>query len=592
MFQENNFVRKILNVIIFLFMVMVLFWYGYEGKENNVPKALQGEIDLSKCNFEKYGLVNLDGQWELYWGELLEPSDFKDGHKNGAKDFFIIPSLLKTTVNNKSLPKFGYGTMRLLIKMPPNKERIYGIKTKSILCASKVWINGQLVTSAGIVGTEADNASGSFEHQMAFFNNDGSEVEIIVQMSNFNNVTGNVASICLGTDSEIKREYNICVASDTFIIGALFIMAMYHFALYYKRPKYKAPLYFGIFCLLISIRNALVGERIIFDVFPSIPFGLFNKIVYLTVYLGFPFIVMFFKELFPKQFSAKIIYPMNIISALISIVTVFSDIKVYDTFLIYYEICIIMISIYILYIIIKGVMNKNQGALIILFGFIAFLTTSVHDMLLQFGIFNTRSLVPFGFFVFIFSQSYILAARFSDAFIENERLIEENKAVYMDELTGILNRRGFYEQGGELFEDAMVTGESFILFYADLNKFKSINDSFGHKEGDEAIKQTAFLIKNSFGKDDIVARMSGDEFVAIAVNKESEEEADKIMEIIRSNFHKYNLHSKKMYKLSICIGYSIYRPNSVITFDELIGLADTMLYDNKSKIKKEDLLRG
>lgn len=585
MFRKNNFIRKILNVIIFLFIGMVLFGYSYEGKENSPPKAFQGEIDLSKCNFEKDGLVKLDGQWELYWGELLEPSDLKDGHENGSKDFFIIPNLLKTTVNNKSLPKFGYGTMRLRIKMPLNSKGIYGIKTKSILCASKIWINGQLVTSAGIVSTDADNASGSFEHQMAFFSNDGSEVEIVVQMSNFNNVTGNIASICLGTDSKIKREYNVGVAGDTFIIGALFIMAMYHFSLYYKRPKYKAPLYFGVFCLLISLRNALVGERIIFDVFPSISFSLFNKIVYLTVYLGFPFIVMFFKELFPKQFSLKIIYSLNIISALISIVTVFSDIKVYDTFLIYYEICIIMISSYILYVIIRGGIDKNQGALIILFGFIAFLTTSVHDMFLQIGIFNTRSLVPFGFFIFIFSQSYILAARFSDAFIENERLIEENKAVYADELTGILNRRGFYEQGGQLFDDAVMTGESFILFYADLNKFKSINDSFGHKEGDEAIKETAFLIKNSFGKDDIVARMSGDEFVAIAVNKESEEEAEKIMDVIKSNFHKYNLHSKKAYKLSICIGYSIYRSNSVTTFDELISVADTMLYDNKSKRK-------
>lgn len=581
MFQKNNLFRKILSIIIFFLMVIILFWYSYEGKEINQPKALQGEIDLSKCNFERDGLVKLDGQWELYWGELLEPSDFKDGHPNGSKDFFTIPNLLETTVNNKSLPKFGYGTMRLLIKMPLNEEKVYGIKTKSILCASKVWINGQLVASAGTVSTEAGNDNGSFEHQMAFFNNDGSEAEIVVQMSNFNNVTGNIASICLGTDSQIKREYIIGVASDTFIIGALFIMASYHFALYYKRPKYKAPLYFGVFCLLVSLRNTLVGERIIFDVFPSISFSLFNKIVYLTVYMGFPFIVMFFKELFPKQFSAKIIYSMNIISTLISMVTVVLDIKVYDTFLIYYEICIIVISIYILCVIIKGVINNNQGALIILLGFIVFLTTSVHDMLLQIGIFNTRSLVPFGFFIFIFSQSYILAARFSDAFTENERLVEENKAIYIDELTGILNRRGFYKQGGDLFKAALITGGRFTLFYADLNKFKNINDSFGHQEGDEAIKRTAYLINNSFGNDDIVARMSGDEFVAIAVNKASEEEAEKIIENIKSNFYKYNLNSKKPYALSICVGYSIYKAGIAVTFDELIQTADAMLYDKK-----------
>lgn len=169
-------------------------------------------------------------------------------------------------------------------------------------------------------------------------------------MSNFNNVTGKVSSIFLGNDNQIKREYIIGMPSDTFIIGALFIMAMYHFPLYYKRQKYKATLYFRVFCFL-----------------------------------------------------------------------------------------------YVLIIIIKDTINNNEGALILLLGFIILLIASVHDMLLQAGLLYTRSIVPFGFFIFIFSQSYILASRFSDAFLKIERLVEDNKAVYIDELTGILNRRVFYE---------------------------------------------------------------------------------------------------------------------------------------------------
>jgi diguanylate cyclase (GGDEF) domain len=79
--------------------------------------------------------------------------------------------------------------------------------------------------------------------------------------------------------------------------------------------------------------------------------------------------------------------------------------------------------------------------------------------------------------------------------------------------------------------------------------------------------------------------MSGDEFVAITVNKSSEEDAEKIIEHIESNFSKYNLSSKKTYKLSISIGYSIYRSNVVTSFDELIQNADNMLYDKKKIIK-------
>ncbi|WP_161487004.1 diguanylate cyclase [Clostridium magnum] len=571
-------------MIILLLILTILFLCGCEGKKSIAPKASQGIIDLSNWNFQKDGLAKLDGQWELYRGELLEPKDFKNNNKKPL-DFFKVPNSFVNTVNNNKLPKFGYGTMRLVIKTKGNDDSLYGIKTQSILSASKIWVNGQLVASSGTVGKDANTAIESFEHQIAFFKNDNREIELVIQTSNFNNVTGKIQSVFLGTDTQIKRAYIVNVASDAFIIGCLFIMGIYHFALYYKRRKYKAPLYFGVFCLIVALRNVLVGERIIFDVFPNIPFNLFNKIAYLTVYIGIPFIVMFFKELFTEEFSFKMVRLMKIVSLLISLVTIFTNIEFYETFLIYYEIWTLVLFIYILFITIKAVIKKKQGALMILFGFIVFLITAFHDMILHAGLLHTNSLIPFGFFIFIFSQSYMLAAKFSDAFVKIEKLVEENKAVYIDELTGILNRRGFYEQGGNLFKAALITGGRSTLFFGDLNKLKTINDSFGHKEGDEAIRSTAHLLKNTFGKDDIVARMSGDEFIAISVNKASEEEAKKIIERVNINFHKHNSSSNKPYELSISMGYSICLPTVNTTFEELIHQADTMLYDAKTIIK-------
>lgn len=79
-------------------------------------------------------------------------------------DYIDIPNSLKTTVNNNNISKYGYGTMQLVIKMMPSQDKIYGIKTQSILSASKVWINGKLVTSAGLVSKDANNAIGTFQH--------------------------------------------------------------------------------------------------------------------------------------------------------------------------------------------------------------------------------------------------------------------------------------------------------------------------------------------------------------------------------------------------------------------------------------------
>ncbi|WP_160680361.1 diguanylate cyclase [Clostridium sp. C8-1-8] len=584
MVQKDNLLRKRKSLVLMvLFLIIFIIFGSISTGKSEIAKASDGRIDLSSWNFEKDGLAKLDGQWEIYSGELLEPKDFKQGNYDKASvDYFQVPSSFVTTVNKKKLPKFGYATLRLKVKLKPNEDALYGIKSQYILSASKIWINGQLVTSTGKISRDADSALGSFEHQIAFFKNDGAENEIVIQMSNYNNVTGKVQNIYIGYNKQLKNDYIRSVVSDAFIIGCLFIMGIYHFALYYKRPSNKATLYFGVFCLLIALRNAIVGERIIFDVFPNISFSLFNKLAYLTVYCSLPFIIMFFKEILGNQISSKLVKLMNIISIVVSLVTIFTRIQIYDNFLLYYEIWILALFVYILYMIIKAVMNKNQGALIILFGFTVFVISVIHDIILQAGIIYTNSLIPAGFFIFIFSQSYLLASNFSDAFMEVEKLVEENKAVYTDELTGLLNRRGFYERGEALFKDCLENENSFTLFYGDLNKLKIINDTFGHKEGDEAIKRTASLLRRSFGKEDIVARVSGDEFIAIALNKSSNEDARSLIENINNNFQVYNATAKKPYRLSISLGYSICTPDESTYFEAVINEADDMLYEAKA----------
>lgn len=566
-------------------ILLVILFRGCLSKAASVPYASKGILNLKNWNFDKAGSVKLDGQWELYWGQLLTPKDFSVNPSLTTNKYIGIPGALISSTNK--LSKQGYGTIRLKIKTNDNliNEIQYGIRTEYILSASKIWVNGVLVSSVGVVGKNANNSVESYERQLIFFGNKGNDIEIVIQMSNFNNITGKIKSIYLGSNKQIKRDYIKSVALDAFIIGCLFIMGIYHFILYYKRRKYKAPLYFGIFCLLAAARNILVSQRLIFEIFPNISFGIFNKMAYLTVYLSVPFIVMFFKEIFGEKIPAKIVELLKIISIVISIVTILFNIEFYDKFLKFYEISVILVFVYILLIIVKIAINKNQSAFIILIGLIVFLITVIHDMLIQSGLVFTTSLAPSGLVFFVFLQSYMLAAEFSKAYADKEKLVEENKAMFIDELTGILNRKGFYEHGSKLFEAAQITGSRFAIFYGDLNKFKNINDSFGHKEGDIALITTAQIIKNSFGKDDIVARMSGDEFTVIAVNK-SLDEAKDVLKLVINNFDEYNSSSNKPYKLSIGFGYSVFQSNLYTTFDDLIHEADTMLYQEKEKYKE------
>lgn len=590
MFNKSNSFKKRHAILIFFSILTIILLCSCSAKKDNLPIAKQGKLDLSRWDFKKDGLVTLNGQWEIYPKELLEPKDFKDNTLSQSIDYFTVPKSFTATDNNKKLTKSGYATMRLLVNMNPKGESSYGIKTRYLLSASKIWINGKLVSSVGNVSKDAVSAVGSYEHQLAFFNNDSSQLEIVIQMSNYHNITSKVQDIVLGNSMEIKRAYIKNSAADIFTIGCLFIMGIYHFSLYYKRRQYKSPLYFGVFSLIIALRTCLVSQRVVFEFIPNIPFDIFNKLAYLTAYAALPFLLMYFKGIFQKEISSIVVTGINIASLVISLLTLFTEVEFFDKFLIFFEIWTVGVCIYIMYAAAKAAINKNRDSIIVLFGFAIFIASVAHDILLQSGILFSTSLAPYGFLIFSYSQAHILASKFSDAYMKIENLLEENKAIYTDELTGISNRKGFYERGSNLYNAALITGCKFTIFYGDLNKLKSINDNFSHKEGDEAIKTAAKLLKKSFGKDDIVARISGDEFTIIAVNKASEDQVKNIIELIHNNFNQYNLTSNKPYKLSISIGYSIYEPSVDATFEELIHEADLMLYEAKNKYVEDNLL--
>src|SRR5439155_15054078 len=85
-----------------------------------------------------------------------------------------------------------------------------------------------------------------------------------------------------------------------------------------------------------------------------------------------------------------------------------------------------------------------------------------------------------------------------------------------DELTGLYNRRGFFMAAEPLARLAERAGRSFVIFYADLDGLKGINDAHGHSAGDEAIRDAAWILNQTFRSADIVARIGGDEFAVLA----------------------------------------------------------------------------
>lgn len=128
------------------------------------------------------------------------------------------------------------------------------------------------------------------------------------------------------------------------------------------------------------------------------------------------------------------------------------------------------------------------------------------------------------------------------------------KASITDSLTGIYNRRFFFQRLEEEYARALRYGNSFCLILFDLDGLKKINDTFGHPEGDRLIKLFAKILKTNKRKEDIVARIGGDEFGCIFIGA-SLEGAKKIAEKIREEFKsKYKKTDVSVSGALCCIG--------------------------------------
>ena len=149
-----------------------------------------------------------------------------------------------------------------------------------------------------------------------------------------------------------------------------------------------------------------------------------------------------------------------------------------------------------------------------------------------------------------------------------------------DELTNLLNRRGFMDLGRQRLQLAERENRPALLFFVDLNKMKQINDELGHDEGDRALIDTADVLRETFRAADVVARLGGDEFVALLLDAQVTQ-----IEIFASRIKRAmsarNAEGKRRYRLSASVGAAAYEASEHETIESLLVKADTLMYEQK-----------
>lgn len=158
----------------------------------------------------------------------------------------------------------------------------------------------------------------------------------------------------------------------------------------------------------------------------------------------------------------------------------------------------------------------------------------------------------------------------------------QNHNMDTDYLTGLLNRKGIDEELQYRIHHASDV-PSFTTYLLDLDFFKNINDDCGHDAGDDALRSMSSLLRNAFGRNAVVGRYGGDEFLVID-DVTTLKEADESIQKLAYLCHKYNdeKHSDQSYKLSFSAGYDVYSSRKYPSLDDYIRELDQRMYREKT----------
>ena len=157
----------------------------------------------------------------------------------------------------------------------------------------------------------------------------------------------------------------------------------------------------------------------------------------------------------------------------------------------------------------------------------------------------------------------------------------------IDDLTTLVNRRGFEAAAPQALQLCARMEKPASLLFFDLNRFKQINDTFGHAEGDRALKVFAETLRKVLRSSDLPGRLGGDEFVALLINS-SRDETCLVVNRLRTAINERNEADRRGYDICFSVGQVELPPGAEADIAALLAQGDADMYKNKQAMRRDD----
>lgn len=561
-----------------------------------MPTAVAGVLDLNGWDPERDPPVELRGEWIFHWQQLRAPHC---GPADGG--VLVLPD---TWTGNQYgaqiLGGDGYATFCLRVEFGETASRALALRLPRARTASAVWINGALVGRTGSVGADAESSVPVRVDQLVAVAPSGT-LDIVLQVSNFHFRTGGPDKplVLAGSFHQLEPlTSSVESAAAAFFTGGFLILGLYHLLLQTSRERAWASRWFGLLCLVMAGYQLTRANNLFVHLF-GLSWPTEIRLEYSLFAVSVPLASAFLHALFPYEVPRRLVEVATAICVLFVLSVWWLPTSFSSRWtLTGAQLSLLVVGLWAMWHTVRAIRRHRPGARWILVGAALWIFTGLGDGLVARFEPDAPRLLPFGFMGVIIAQAVLLSIAQTQQnrrtqelssrllSLASERLSLE-RAAYVDPLTGLENRRRLDESGAQLMDRFEVDGvigpeaDCVTLLYLDLDRFKAINDRFGHEVGDEVLVQVAEVIRAQVRPSDLTVRLGGDEFVILAPGTD-EAGARELARRLRGDLAEPMSVGAHRVEVSVSIGIA----TSALGEFDLTGLlrrADRAMYEDKAR---------
>ncbi|HEU4718584.1 MAG TPA: adenylate/guanylate cyclase domain-containing protein [Bacteroidia bacterium] len=455
-------------------MFAIIYPLAKQKGRTDKPLAQKGVLDLRSWDLQRDGNISLNGEWAFSWNDLASPRP----SASSSADFIKVPGIWNNHVSNGQKDGAeGFATYSLDVRLQKQHEML-ALNILTVSNAYDLFVNGKKIASNGTVGKDEETSKPAYAPQVVTFIPDSDCLHFVMHISNFAHCKGGFwLPVEIGTVKQIHEERDSRVLLEMFLFGCLFIMALYHFSLYLLRRSDPSTLYFGLMCVIIGVRSLFTGENLVNDLYPGIDWFFARKIEFLLTFLSAPVYITFARALYRREWNTtvyRIAFAFGMALCLFVLVT---PARIFTLTSYVFTGYAWITSMYTIFVFIKAMKRKENGAGIFLATSLFFLLTIVNDTLNQLELVHTGLYLSFGLLVVTFAQSFVISSRFANAFRTTEIYASTFRkfvpAQFLDKIAkdGIESIRAGYAQREEV-----------AVLFSDIRSFTSLAEKMSSDE--------------------------------------------------------------------------------------------------------------